>query len=188
MNATTLALPIETQRLTLRWYRPGDIDALIDLQRREDVITLIPWEQRSREKTIEWLQSKISVQALETDGDYLTLAVEKTADRVYVGEVLLFLVSRQHLQGEVGYVFHPDYQRRGYATEATAAVIDAGFDSFGLHRIRARLDARNEASARLCERLGMRREAHLIENELHKGVWEDELVYAILDREWAARR
>jgi RimJ/RimL family protein N-acetyltransferase len=43
------------------------------------------------------------------------------------------------------------------------------------------------ASARLMERLGMRREAHLIENEFVKGEWADELIFAMLDREWQAR-
>ena len=60
-----------------------------------------------------------------------------------------------------------------------------GFDGLGLHRIVGRLDARNRASARVLERLGMRREAHLVENEHVKGEWTDELVYALLAREWA---
>ena len=45
---------------------------------------------------------------------------------------------------------------------------------------------RNAASARVLERLGMRREAHFVENEWLKGEWTDELVYAMLDREWRA--
>jgi len=61
-----------------------------------------------------------------------------------------------------------------------------GFEGLGLHRITGRLDGRNAASARVLERLGMRREAHLVENELVKGEWTDEVVYAMLDREWRA--
>ncbi len=62
-----------------------------------------------------------------------------------------------------------------------------GFEELGLHRIIGRCDARNIASGRLMERLEMRREAHLIESEFVKGEWADELVYAILDREWQGR-
>ena len=47
-----------------------------------------------------------------------------------------------------------------------------------------RLEARNTASARVLEKLGMQREAHLLENEFAKGEWQSELAYAILDREW----
>jgi RimJ/RimL family protein N-acetyltransferase len=61
-----------------------------------------------------------------------------------------------------------------------------GFAGLGLHRIIGRCDARNDASARLMERLGMRREAHFRENEIFKGAWGDEYVYAILAAEWAA--
>jgi hypothetical protein len=55
-------------------------------------------------------------------------------------------------------------------------------------RVCARLDGRNVASARVLERAGLRREAHLVENEFIKGEWTDEMVYAILRREWEARR
>jgi RimJ/RimL family protein N-acetyltransferase len=47
-----------------------------------------------------------------------------------------------------------------------------------------RVEPRNHASARVLEKLGMRREAHFVENELIKGEWQSELVYALLEREW----
>ena len=55
-----------------------------------------------------------------------------------------------------------------------------------MHRVIARLEARNEASAAVCERLGMRREAHHVENEWIKGEWQSELIYALLEREWSS--
>ena len=58
---------------------------------------------------------------------------------------------------------------------------------FGFRRIIGRLDARNAASARVLERLGMRREAHFVESEFVKGQWTDEVVYAMLEREWLER-
>ncbi len=61
-----------------------------------------------------------------------------------------------------------------------------GFEELGLRRIVGRCDARNDSSWRLMERLGIRREAHLIENEFVKGEWTDEFDYAMLDREWRA--
>jgi RimJ/RimL family protein N-acetyltransferase len=81
---------------------------------------------------------------------------------------------------------HPDHQGRGYATEAAAALLELAFDGFGMHRVIGRLEARNTPSARVLEKLGMRREAHFVENELVKGEWQSELVYAVLAAEWAA--
>ena len=62
------------------------------------------------------------------------------------------------------------------------------FETYDLHRVVGRLEARNVASARVLEKLGMRREAHLIENEWVKDEWQSELVYAVLAREWHAGR
>jgi alkylation response protein AidB-like acyl-CoA dehydrogenase len=74
-----------------------------------------------------------------------------------------------------------------YATEAAEAVVALAFGSYDLHRDYGRLEARNLASARVLEKLGMRREAHLVENEWVKGEWQSELVYALLAREWRGR-
>jgi RimJ/RimL family protein N-acetyltransferase len=64
-------------------------------------------------------------------------------------------------------------------------MIDVAFRDLNAHRVVARLDARNDASRHLLERLGMRREAHLVQNEFIKGEWTDELIFAVLEGEWA---
>ncbi len=105
-------------------------------------------------------------------------------DGVFVGEVGLGTLSTQHRGFEVGYVFLPEFQGLGFATEATRAMIDVAFRDLKAHRVIARLDARNTASRHVLERLGLRREAHLVANEFVKGEWCDELVFAVLEEEW----
>jgi RimJ/RimL family protein N-acetyltransferase len=107
---------------------------------------------------------------------------------VLAGDVMLFWSSDEHRSGEIGYVFNPDQAGRGYATEAAEGLLSLAFDGLGLHRVVARVDARNVPSARVAQRLRMRQEAHLVENEWFKGEWSDELQFAILDREWRDRR
>ena len=68
------------------------------------------------------------------------------------------------------------------------ALLRLGFEDLGLHRIAARCDARNTASARVMERSGMRHEAHLVQSEFIKNEWTDELIYAILRSEWEGRQ
>ena len=75
---------------------------------------------------------------------------------------------------------------RGIATEAARALLELGFEELGFHRIDAKLDALNTASAGLCERLGMRLEATLVDNWHYKGAWATELIYAMLAEEWRA--
>jgi RimJ/RimL family protein N-acetyltransferase len=101
--------------------------------------------------------------------------------------VNLSLGPPEHRQGEIGFVLDPRHQGRGYATEAAAALLALAFETYGLHRVTGRLEPRNAPSARVLERLGMRREAHLIENEWVKGEWQSEVIYAMLDREFLTR-
>ncbi len=92
-------------------------------------------------------------------------------------------------EAELGYVFDPAHSGQGYATEASAAVLDLAFGPLGLRRVTALCFADNTSSWRLLERLGMRREAHHIADSLHAQLgWLDGYVYAILAPEWQARR
>jgi RimJ/RimL family protein N-acetyltransferase len=117
-------------------------------------------------------------------GAWMNLAVEVTATGEVAGDVGLCWHSDEHRHAEVGYAFRPDHRGQGYATEAVAAMVDLAFTGLGAHRVSGHLDSRNWASAALLERLGMRREAHLVENEWVKGEWTDEDIFAVLVSEW----
>ena len=119
--------------------------------------------------------------ALVKGGDHLSLVVALAEEPdTPIGTAMFKWVSEEHAQAEVGYTLHPDHQGKGYATELSRALVDLGFRETELHRIIGRLDARNIASRRVLEKAGMRVEAHLVENELVKGEWTDELICALL--------
>jgi RimJ/RimL family protein N-acetyltransferase len=180
--------PIETARLTLRAFTPDDLGDVYAYHSRPEVARYLHWEARDLRQVREALAEQCRETTLDAEGDWLTFAVVwREAGRV-VGEVGLQWLSREHRQGETGFVFNPDYQGRGLATEAAECMLAVGFESLGWHRIVGCCDARNRASARLMERIGMRREAHLRHSEMVKGEWTDELVYAILADEWKERR
>jgi RimJ/RimL family protein N-acetyltransferase len=180
--------PIETDRLLLRPFNLDDHDALFDIQRRADVARYLYWEPRRAEEMADVLAKRISQTSLKSEGEGLALAVVRRDTGVLIGDLVVFWVSREHRLGEIGYVFHPDHGGQGFATEAAEAGLRLGFEGLGLHRMIGRLDGRNIRSARLLERLGMRREAHFVENEYVKGEWADEVVYAMLETEWRATR
>jgi RimJ/RimL family protein N-acetyltransferase len=179
--------PIETERLTLRPFATSDHAALLAIHSRPDVARYVYWAPRGSEEVSEVLAEKVAGAKLEHEGDVLHLAVVLREEGTLVGDVLFMWRSLVHRSAEVGFMFHPQHHGRGYATEATAELLRLGFEELGLHRMYGRLDARNTASARVLEKLGMRREAHLVENEWVKGEWTDEAIYAMLDREWEAR-
>jgi RimJ/RimL family protein N-acetyltransferase len=178
--------PIETERLRLRPYRQDDFDALLAIHSREDVNRYLYTHPRDHDGVQRLIDDAGRRSALEAEGDTLVLGLEERDGGRLVGNVILHWSSEQHRQGEIGFVLHPDEQGRGFAREASLEMLRLGFDELRLHRITGRCDGRNDASARLLERLGMRREAHLRENECVKGEWTDELVYAMLADEWPA--
>jgi RimJ/RimL family protein N-acetyltransferase len=137
------------------------------------------YDAPSEEQTRAWIEG-ILTRPPETG---TVFAVEH--DGQLIGNVNI-VVDPDNRQGEIGFIFHPDHQGHGYATEAARALIDHAFGHYGLHRVYGRLEPRNLASARVLEKLGLRREAHLIENEWVKGEWQSEAIYALLAREWSA--
>jgi RimJ/RimL family protein N-acetyltransferase len=180
-----LGLPAATDRLRVRHLTAGDLPAVLAIESRPEVARWLYWEPRTEAEVRESLDRRIA-RARDHPETGVTFGAEVAATGELIGHVSLTVGP--HRQGEIGFIVHPDHQGRGYATEAAAAVLGIGFEAYGLHRICGTLEARNGASARVLERLGMRREAHLRENEWVKGEWQSELVYAVLEREWRAAR
>jgi RimJ/RimL family protein N-acetyltransferase len=180
--------PLETERLLLRPFAAGDLDALLAIQSRDDVTRYLYWDPRTAAEVREVLDRKVRSTAIVAEGDNLSLAAVLRESGQLIGDCSLRWVSAEHRQAEIGFIFHPDHHGRGYATEAAAALLALAFENLRVHRVIGRLEARNTASARVLERLGMRKEAHLVENEHVKGEWQSEIVYAQLEREWASRR
>ncbi|GAA1477557.1 GNAT family protein [Nocardioides aestuarii] len=176
---TLPTLPITTERLVLRLREPRDLDDLHAIYSREDVATFLLHDAMTREQ----LEAHFADLAAG-DADGLGLVVE--LDGRVVGRVSLELFAPD--QGELGWTFHPEVGGRGLATEAARAMVDLGFGHYALHRIKAELDPRNESSMRLCERLGMRREGHRVQDFWTKGEWADTYEYALLASEWDGRR
>ena len=176
--------PLETERLVLRPFEAGDLDALYKIYSDAEVSRWLYHEPRSLEETRELLGRKIALDRFTAVDQWISAAVIERESRQFVGDVVLHWVNDEHKTGEIGFSFDPASQGRGYATEAARALIDLGFDGMGFHRVIGRLEARNSASARVLEKLGMRREALLVENEWVKGEWQSEVVYAILEHEW----
>jgi RimJ/RimL family protein N-acetyltransferase len=179
--------PLTTERLQLRPFEERDLEAVHAMERHPDVVRYLYWDPRSRDEARAALDRRIRMTSLDDDVGALRLAVVRRDTGDLIGDYGLSLRSRQDRQGEIGFMFHPDHQRLGYAEEAGRAMLALGFGTFGLHRIFGSCDARNAASAGLMRRLGMRLEATLRETEFVKGTWCDELIYAILVDEWQAR-
>jgi RimJ/RimL family protein N-acetyltransferase len=180
--------PVRTDRLLLRPLTMADADALLAYRSRDDVCRYVPFEPDTREDIIKRFNGSWACTELTDEGQSLTLGAEVAETGQLAGDVVLMWRSREHAGGEIGYIFDPRLGGRGYATEAADVMLRLGFQELGLHRIVARIDERNEPSARLARRLGMRQEARFVDNEFYDGEWSTELNFAMLEDEWHLRR
>lgn len=180
--------PIRTARLILRPIAPTDAEAMHAYKSDPDSVRYVPYAPLERADVERRITTIWSTTAFSQQGDGVCLAVEERETGTLVGDVVLFWRDEVARSGEVGYNFDPRAGGRGYAGEAVDALLAVGFDGLGLHRIVARIDERNTASARVAERLGFRREARLVESEWFKGEWATMLVYALLEDEWRDAR
>lgn len=179
--------PLLSERLSIRPLTPNDHARHYTIYSNPEVVRYLYEEPFDTEGARQHLKRRSSTD-LPHEGSWINLGVDIIDGDLLIGEVGLALVSVVHAHCEVGYVFDPAYGGRGYATEATALMVEMAFSVLGAHRVSGRLDARNTASARVLERLGMRREGHFVENEYVKGEWTDELVYAVREDEWRSQR
>ncbi|WP_243061660.1 GNAT family N-acetyltransferase [Humibacter sp. RRB41] len=196
-DAGLLALPFETrelrtERLRLRPLTKSDLEHRSEnYQKRTDVVRYLRWEAHDHDEPAKNLEKRIALERLTHDGDGLIFAVELCAtdgsdDHRVIGDVSISVKSARDAQVEIGWVFHPAVHGRGYATEATTALLGIAFGELGAHRVYAELDAANEASARLCDILGMTREALLRERDHIDGEWHDVAIFGLLDSEFEA--
>lgn len=184
----TFDQPIVTERLTLRLMTPDDVDDVHAYQGREDVCQYLLHEARSRDEIVTWIDKYSGATTLAAEHDWIQPAIEleqPDGTRRVIGQMYLTIASLENLGAEIGWTLHPDFFGKGYASEASAAILDLAFGTLGLHRVRAELDPRNDASIALCKRLGMREEAHHVKDLMFRGEWADTGIYAILADEWA---
>ncbi|MFD9389581.1 GNAT family N-acetyltransferase [Streptomyces sp. NPDC060000] len=186
MTAVSQHVPeiIATERLVLRLFAPGDVDDRYAYQSLAAVARHLYRPPLTREACAESIAAQVGGTSWKADGDVLLLAVCRADEPGVVGEVVLTLSSAHARQAEIGWILNPQYAGHGYATEAARALVSLAFDQLGVHRVFARLDVLNTASVRVCERLGMRREAHLVDNDLDGDRWGSEYIYAMLAHEW----
>lgn len=177
-------LPIVTERLILRPFERPDLDEVIGYYALPDVQRYLDWKVRDRVEARHALEQLRKETTLQRPGDTLSLAVTRQSDNRLLGQVSLRWSDATAQQAELRFVLNRPYRGNGYATESARAMLDYGFGRYRFHRIFARVDGRNQASAKLLRDLGLRLEAHFREHALFQGEWDEELHFAILDREW----
>jgi len=172
---------LRSARLLLRPFTQADTDAIYALQSNPRVLRYWdapPWKERARAERF------IAVcREMEQEGTGTRLAIERTADGVFIGWCCLVRWDPGYRSAALGYCFDDTAWGHGYATEAAGTLLQWAFDALDLNRVQAETDTRNIASSRVLEKLGFVREGTLREDCIVDGDISDTWVYGLLRRD-----
>jgi RimJ/RimL family protein N-acetyltransferase len=173
---------LETPRLRLRRFRVDDAPVLAAYRSDPAVARYQTWN------TPVSLAAAVRAVREFAEGDpgqpgWFQYAVELKSSKQLIGDVGVHL-HENLMQAELGFTLAAEHQGRGYAAEAVWAVLHDLFMLRGLRRVSAECDARNEASARLLERVGFQLEGRRPAFTWLKGEWTDDLLFGLLVERW----
>lgn len=170
---------LHTERLTLRRADATDIPQLYRLRSDEQIMKYIPRPVATAPDEIaEFL--RLTDEKIASN-EMINWKISIKGDPTLIGTIGFYYIKPEHYRAEIGYMLLPEFQGKGYVTEAIAAVINYGFEAMGLHSIEALVDPENIASCAVLEKCGFVREAYFKENEFYNGKFLDTVVYSKLN-------
>jgi len=176
-------LLLKTPRLFLRPFQAADLESFAGYRSDPEVARYQSWTPPFSLDQAETFLKEMERARPGTPGNWYQIAVERQSQPGIIGDCAFQVLAEDERQAEIGFTFSRSFQKQGYAAEAVRRLLDYLFGELHLHRVTATCDVENTASFRLLERVGMRREAHFIENIWFKGAWGSEYAYALLYRE-----
>ena len=173
---------LHTARLVLRPFVPGDAAEVHRIVSDREIAANtahIPHPYPDG-MALEWIERVTARWA--TGESAVFAATERGAGRIVCAAGLE--IEPPHRRGELGYWVAREFWNCGYASEAARAVVAFGFRELGLNRVAAHHYARNPASGRVMQKIGMKWEGRMRKHVLKWGVFEDIEFYGILSGEW----
>lgn len=174
---------ITTERLIVRRASAADLQDFLAYQTHPINREYQPVEPMTEEAAAGFLARMAAIDLRRAVG-WIMFAVELISEHRMIGEVGIYLEPPPQSTGDLGWSFHPDYHRQGYATEAARVLLKYAFQERGLQRVTSTCDARNKGSIRLMERLGMRHEGNRQQSQFLRGAWQDECLFSLSQSEW----
>lgn len=176
---------IETDRLLLRPFRESDFHAVHAYGSDPAVTRFTDFGPNREEDTKAFLAE--AIRCSEIDGaPGWEFAVEECSSAAFLGAAGIRFIGNK--AAEIGYCYPVPSWGRGIATETASALLKLAFESLKLHRVQARCDPRNAASARVLQKIGMVREGRLRECVYIRGAWVDRDMWSVLEHEWGQDR
>lgn len=171
---------LETERLLLRRVDVKDVNEIIALRSNPETMKYIP---RPLVKTTEDALEHIAMMNTKIENNEgINWAITQKGNPKLIGVIGHYRIKPEHYRAEIGYMLLPEFSGKGIISEAVKEVVKYGFKGMQLHSIEAVIDPENNASAKVLEKNGFVKEAHLKENEFFEGRFLDSVIYSLLNK------
>lgn len=171
---------LETERLFLRRVDVKDVNEIIVLRSNPETMKYIP---KPLVKTIEDALEHIAMMDAKIENNEgINWAITQKDNPKLIGVIGHYRIKPEHYRAEIGYMLLPEFSGKGIISEAVKEVVKYGFKGMQLHSIEAVIDPENNASAKVLEKNGFVKEAHLKENEFFEGRFLDSVIYSLLNK------
>ncbi|HSP83008.1 MAG TPA: GNAT family protein [Gillisia sp.] len=177
----------KTERIIIRPVEIGDKESIFTYRAEPETSKYLSLTPQIVEDVEEFI--KKSSNEIDVPGTWFQFVIIEKVTNQLIGDIGIHFLETdsENKQVEIGYTLDTRFRGKGYASEALSVIIEYLVSKLNKHRIIASIDPSNLDSIKLVERLGFRKEAHFIESLFFHGKWVDDLVYAILAREWKER-
>jgi RimJ/RimL family protein N-acetyltransferase len=173
-------------RVVLRALLPDDAAAMFAYRSDPEVARYQSWEPEAPDELSAFIRG-LAASPAYAPGRWQQLGIALRETGALIGDCGVSVLEYDPQQAEFGITLASAWQGRGLACEALEALLAIVFGTLGKHRLLGSVDPRNVRSIALMERTGFRREAHHRESLWLRGEWVDDLVFAMLRREWLSR-
>jgi ribosomal-protein-alanine N-acetyltransferase len=184
LNKGAKLMILETNRLALREFVESDWKTVLDYQNDPRYLRFYPWQRRTEAEVRAFIQIFIEWQNYIKRYKFQWALTLKDSGQL-IGNIGIRKENFSDHKADIGYEINPEFWGQGYASEAALAVRNFGFRKLGLHRIWAHCLEENRASRRVLEKIGLRLEGILREDEFFKERYWNTCLYAILITEAA---
>jgi RimJ/RimL family protein N-acetyltransferase len=179
--------PILTERLTLRELEAGDAQRIFQYRSHPEVSRFQSWGTQSADEIRSYIDGLSAAQA-NMPGSWYQIGIALRSAVELIGDCGFRTPETQPSQAELGITLAPEFQGRGYATEALRALMDYLLITLGKDRVFDSVGPSNVRSVALMQRVGMREEAHFANRLPFKGQWVDDVIFATRASDWKSAK
>jgi len=174
------SIKIKTNNLTLGPIREQNAQAIFKYRSDPSVYQFQRWQPQDIDDVHRFIKKFSPIAILI--GKWNQLGIFLSTENKLLGDCGFCLTEER--QVKIGYTIDPQYQQKGYATEAVTGLIEYLFSHLNIHRVTAHTDPMNLASQKVVQKLGFRQEGHFRKSLRIGDKWFDDLVFALLKEEW----